>query len=85
MTRTKALINFCLQIVSAFITGIRVILLEDVRVTQIFLESCYLYKEEIEAMDRGLCSIDYDPADVAFKYDDEDEEDELPPRKVSTR
>ncbi len=84
MTRTKALINFCLQIVSAFITGIRVILLEDVRVTQIFLESCYLYKEEIEAMDRGLCSIDYDPTDVAFNNDD-NKEDELPPRKVSTR
>lgn len=84
MTRTKALINFCLQIVSAFITGIRVILLEDVRVTQIFLESCHLYREEIEAMERGFTSIDYDPADVAFNNND-NEEDELPPRKVSTR
>jgi hypothetical protein len=85
MTKTKALLSLLLQTIAAWLIGVNVILFDNLRIAEVRLLTVNLRLDDIESLNYALLkSPDYDPADVAFKHD-EDEEDELPPRKVSTR
>ncbi len=84
MTKTKALTSLLLQTIAAWLIGVNVILFDNLRIAEVRLLTVNLRLDDIESLNYALLkSPDYDPQDVAFKYDDED--DESPPRKVSTR
>jgi hypothetical protein len=85
MTKTKALTSLLIQTVAAWLIGVNVILFDNLRIAEVRLLTVNLRLDDIESLNFALASTpDYDPADVAFNNDD-NEEDELPPRKVSTR
>jgi hypothetical protein len=85
MTRTKALASLLIQSVAAWLIGVNVILFDNLRIAEVRLLTVNLRLDDIESLNYALLkSPDYDPEDVAFKHDDDDQ-DELPPRKVSTR